>query len=513
MRSVSALASVMIAALLGLGISETVSGSPFYEAVVQERAQALAATPYHAPEPLPEVWRKLNYDQYRAIRPIPEKALWRDTDSPFRLEFFHPGYLFKRAVKFHVISADGEERPIPFERERFDYGDLVLKDGIETSGLDGYAGFRIQYPLHDQSDNFDEIGSFVGASYFRLLGEGQRYGLSARGLALNVASANQPEEFPVFVEYWLVEPTADAESLEFYALLDSPSVSGAYHFEVFPGERTQARVDVTLYFREEVGSVGLAPLTSMFWYGENSAERGFAGWRPEVHDSDGLLFQTWNDETVWRPLYNHHAIRYSHYLAPDVRGFGLFQRDREFHHYEDLTNPYQLTPSAWIEPVGKWGKGAIRLVELPTDNEGIDNVVSFFEPEEKPKAGDSFTYAYDLAFVMKGEVELSRDRVEATRVGVDPTYPDTRRFAIDFNGPALQTLSADAPVFAEIRSSANGFIDENQCFKNVMTGGWRVEFKLDTDDDNVQPVELRCFLRTHPDNQILTETWSYQWSP
>lgn len=511
MRRISSVILTSGGLLLGLGNSA--EGSPFYRAVVQERAQSLAATPYREPEPLPEIWRELNYDQYRAIRPVSEKALWRNADSPFRIELFHPGYLFQRPVKFHVIGADGEETPLPFDPDRFDYEDLVLEETPDPGELRGYAGFRILYPLHGQPENFDEIGSFLGASYFRLLGEDQRYGLSARGLALNVAHPNQPEEFPEFVEYWLVEPEPDAESLEFFALLDSPSVAGAYRFEVFPGERTRARVDATLFFREAVDSVGIAPLTSMFWYGENSAERDFSDWRPEVHDSDGLLFRTWNDEVVWRPLFNHHAIRHSHYVAPDVKGFGLLQRDREFHHYEDLSNPYHQTPSAWIEPVGKWGRGTVRLVELPTDNEGIDNIVSFFEPEEKPKAGDSYEVSYDLSFVLKDEVKLSVDRVEATRVGVDWSFPDTRRFAIDFNGPGLQELAADAPVFAEITSSPNGFIDENQCFKNVMTGGWRVEFKMDTDDDNNMPVELRCFLKRSDNNQILTETWSYQWSP
>lgn len=480
------------------------------ESIAQERAKA----DYSPPQELPQVLNDLNYDQYRAIKTSDGGVLWEDRQSPFRIEFLHSGYLFRKPVKMNLINSEnGEANPLPFSKKWFNYDELVVHDPIEEEKIGGFAGFRIRHPLNGGPNDFDEIGSFVGASYFRLMGKDQAYGLSARGLAINSVHHEAPEEFPDFVEYWLVEPTPGDNFLHLYALLDSPSIAGAFQFKIYPGESTDADIDVSLYFRKENPSIGLAPLTSMYWFGENHKERPFMDWRPEVHDSDGLLFTTWNDETVWRPLYNHHAIRFAWFNAPDVQGFGLMQRDRNFDNYQDLSNPYWLTPTGWVQPKDKWGEGAVRLIELPTNNEGMDNVVAFFEPQNKPKAGDSLSYSYTLSWKMHDEEVLSRNRAISTRLGEIVAFPDTRRFVIDFDGPELRALAPDAPVFAEINSSSNGYVTENQCFKNVKTGGWRVEFKMDTDDSNSQPVELRCRLLSTTTKQPISETWSYQWSP
>lgn len=480
------------------------------QAIAQERAQ----TDYIHPPELPDVLTSLNYDQYRAIQTSDTGVLWENRDSPFQIEFLHSGYLYRKPVKMNLVrSGDGIPEQIPFSKKWFNYEKLVVHEPIEEDKIEGFAGFRIRHPLNGGPNDFDEIGSFIGASYFRLMGKDQSYGISARGLAINSVNPEKPEEFPDFVEYWLVEPQPEDRFLELYALLDSPSVAGAYRFMIYPGVSTDAKIDVSLYFRKENPSVGLAPLTSMFWFGENHKERPFMDWRPEVHDSDGLLFTTWNSETVWRPLYNHHAIRYAWFNAPDVKGFGLMQRDRDPANYQDLSNPSWLTPTAWVHPEDKWGEGAVRLIELPTNHEGMDNVVAFFEPKNNPKSGDSLSYSYTLSWKMHDDEALSPNRAISTRIGEIVAYPDTRRFVIDFDGPQLRELPADAPVFAEITSGPNGFITENQCFKNVKTGGWRVEFKMDTDDGNSQPVEMRCRLLLTTTKQPISETWSYQWSP
>lgn len=486
---------------------------PVFETVMT-KARERSELPYSPPRELPGVLRSLNYDQYRAIDTASDAVLWDNSDKRFRIEFLHAGYLFQKPVKMNLVSTDHQTiEPFPFAKKWFDYSRLVVHEEFEESAVEGFAGFRIRHPLNGGPQNFDEIGSFIGASYFRLLGKDQSYGISARGLAINTVLPDRQEEFPDFVEYWIVDPGPESNVLELYALLDSPSVAGAFRFKIQPGVSTNADIDVKLFFREENPSVGLAPLTSMFWFGEGHKERPFMDWRPEVHDSDGLLFRTWNDEVVWRPFYNHHAIRNTFFNAPDVAGYGVLQRDRDFANYQDLSNPYWLTPTAWVEPKGKWGQGAVRLVELPTNNEAMDNIVSFFEPEVKPKAGDELEYSYRLSWKMHDEVELSRERVMSTRLGEIVAYPDTRRFVVDFVGPKLEALPADAPMFAEITSSANGYVTENQCFKNVKTNGWRVEFKMDTDSANNQPVELRCFLKDPGTGERLSETWSYQWSP
>src|SRR5690606_30818717 len=63
-----------------------------------------ATKEYEAPaEDLPEKVASLNYDQHRAIRFLPDHALWQG-ESPFELQAFHPGWLFKQPVKIHVVE-------------------------------------------------------------------------------------------------------------------------------------------------------------------------------------------------------------------------------------------------------------------------------------------------------------------------------------------------------------------------------------------------------------------------
>lgn len=499
----------------------TASGAnePFGLAEVEAMARELSRSPYVEPqgnEALPKPLTELTYDQYRAIKNRPEERLWGDEGLPFRIELLHPGYLFKRAVKMHEVSPDGlQVTPIGYDPAHFDSSELVLDEEIDWASLPGYAGFRLQHPLNGGPEQWDEIASFAGASYFRVLGQDQRYGISARGLALNVAHPEALEEFPDFIAYWLVRPRPDDRMLVAYALLDSPSVAGAYRFRIVPGVTTEVDVEAALFFRREVKSVGLAPLTSMFFYGENSRERHFPDWRPEIHDSDGLLVESSSGELLWRPLVNLPVLRYSQFKGNSPRGFGLMQRDRQFRNYQDLDNPYHLTPSYWVEARGDWGPGAVRLVEIPTRYETFDNVVAFFEPENHPPVAgeETLRISYILNSKMHLEEGLSPERATATRVGVDPTHDDTRRFVIDFDGPTLRSLDRASQVFAVIDSGPNGYVSENRCFKNEQTGGWRVAFKLDTDDHNREPVELRCFLKLLPESRTLTETWSYQWHP
>ena len=464
---------------------------------------------------LPSALANLNYDQHRAIRNIAAERLWQDEGLPFRLEPIHSGYLFKHPVLFNEVAPDGQVTPIPFDKKYFDYSKLVLDEEVDWSGVTGFAGFRIQFPLNGGPEQWDEIGSFAGASYFRVLGQDQRYGISARALAINVVDPDAEEEFPDFVEYWLVKPEPSDRHLMVYALLDSPSVAGAFSMRIVPGVDTQIDVNATLYFRNEVHSLGIAPLTSMFFYGENSKERHFSDWRPEIHDSDGLLVESESGEILWRPLVNDPVIRFSSFATGAAKGFGLMQRDRNFTHYQDLDNPYHKTPSYWVETRKDWPQGSVRLIELPTEYETYDNVVSFFEPEASPKPDleKPMRLSYILHSKMHFESNLSRNHASATRVGIDSSYPDTRRFIVDFDGPTLEALDASSPVFAVIDSSSNGYISENRCYKNVQTGGWRVAFKMDTEDNISSPVELRCFLKLLPEEQTLTETWTYQWIP
>ena len=251
----------------------------------------------------------------------------------------------------------------------------------------GFAGFRIHYPIN-KPDYHDEVAVFVGASYFRAVGQRMNYGLSARGLAIDTVLPSG-EEFPYFRKFWIHEPQPDAKEISLYALLDGPSVAGAYHFVIHPGKETVIDVKLTLFLRKPVAKLGIAPMTSMFHHGENSYAKVMDDFRPEIHDSDGLMIATATGEWIWRPLVNPKTLLVNSFQVNNPAGFGLSQRDLDFDHYQDLESNYENRPSLWISPVGNWGEGRVELIQIPTDKEVYDNIVAFFVPSKLPEKGEA----------------------------------------------------------------------------------------------------------------------------
>ena len=328
---------------------------------VAKRAKQLAGSAYADPRGgVPQWLLDLNYDHYRDIRFRPERALWRDRSLPFSVQFFHPGFLYDRAESIHVVSRSGTVSPVAFSPDQFDYGRNKFESRVPQDL--GYAGFRIHHPIKSTSYH-DEVAAFLGASYFRAVGRDQVYGLSARGVAIDTALSSG-EEFPWFREFWLVQPAPGAKELTVYALLDSPSASGAYRFVVAPGAQTRVDVELRLFPRRTLDKLGIAPLTSMFLHGESGAGE-LNDYRPEVHDSDGLLVAARSGEWLWRPLQNPRDLSVASFELVSPRGFGLVQRDRDFDHYQDIEARPDLRPSAWVQPKGEWGKGRVELVEIP----------------------------------------------------------------------------------------------------------------------------------------------------
>jgi len=490
---------------------------------VAQRALARAKQPFHSPrEDLPKILNQdnLNYDKYREIRFRRDHALWAQGGHPFEVEFFHPGYLFSEPVHVYEFTLT-HVQPIRFVRDFFDYGSLTIGNQIPVNT--GYAGFRVLYALN-QPDQLDELGAFQGASYFRLLGKGQRYGESARGLALNCGESDRGEEFPIFTDWWLGKPHQDDTELRLYGLLDSVSATGAYEFLIRPGETTVARVEAILYLREPdkikavntnqaaIKTIGFAPLTSMFWFGKNT-EKKYDDYRTEVHDSDTLLVHMGNGEIFSRPLDNPPAIRHQVFYAPNIHGFGLLQRERNFSAYQDMFNLYHLVPSVWVEPNGNWGEGDLHLVELPTTYEGLDNVVAFWDPKKKPEPLAPLSFGYTLKWTRETDINsLSENKVIATRIGADAQFPGARQFVIDFAGPTLDAIPESAPPAAIASCSPNGdIVDNNLVVRNTSQNFWRVYLKMRPKPGNHDPVDLRCTLQ-HGTN-VVSETWTYQWSP
>lgn len=474
---------------------------------VARRAQELAAAPYVRPAAsLPEELRSLGYDQYRDIRFRPDRALWRDARSRFEVMFFHQGWFFDQPVRINEITPEGV-REIPFDPNDFDYG----KNGVDRSRLGklGFAGFRVHFPLN-ASTYKDETLAFLGASYFRALGRGQRYGASARGLAIDTA-LSAGEEFPRFVEFWIQRPHPSASELTIFALLDSPRAAGAYRFVLRPGVTTIVDVDARLFLRDAVGKLGIAPLTSMFFFGGNQ-HAAKDDYRPQVHDSDGLLVQSSTGEWIWRPLVSPKRLLVTSFALTDPLGFGLMQRERRFDRYEDLEARYETRPSAWIEPKDAWGAGRVELVEIPLPDETNDNVVAYWVPDRAPGRGEAVDYRYRILWQKDRETRSPLAWVAQTLRGrgYARSPDDTVEFHVDFAGPALDRLPKDAKVERVVSAGANGTIVEQNTVYGEPAGCWRVVLRVRRHDGG-EPVEMRASLRSG--SEVLTETWSYVLPP
>ncbi|MEI6412831.1 MAG: glucan biosynthesis protein [Pseudomonadota bacterium] len=472
---------------------------------VRRRAAQLAEESYSpVSEQLPDVLKDLNYDKFRDIRFRKDHTLWQGQNLPFVMRFFHRGFLFKRRIQVNVVE-NGELKPLIYSPDMFDFGANTFSQSLPQDL--GFAGFQIFHPLLGD-ETYNEIAVFLGASYFRAVGAHQSWGLSARGLAIDTGLP-QGEEFPYFREFWVEKPDRDATALTLYALLDSPSVTGAYRFLIQPGAETVIDVKAHVFLRKDVQKIGIAPLTSMHFHGENN-ERPFDDFRPEVHDSDGLAIAMGSGERLWRPLKNPWQLRISSFLDQNPKGHGLMQRDRDYDHYQDLEAQYDHRPSAWVEPQGVWGKGAIQLVEIPSDSERNDNIVAYWIPEEPAKAGMTFQFDYRVRFALDQIDKTVPGRTIATRVGgggTDVLDSSIRKFVLDFAGSALESLGSDTKVQPVVWTSA-GEIKNPVAQYNPTTKGWRVFFEL-TPPQPEKLVELRCFLRSG--DHVLTETWSYQW--
>lgn len=488
---------------------------------VAKLALQRAQQPFRSPRAdLPAVLKNLNYDQYREIRFRSGKALWTEDNLPFRIDFFHPGYIYQEPVHANEFTSTYSQ-PIPYNQDFFDYGDLKIKDQIPRNT--GYAGFRIFYPLN-KTNQFDELGAFLGASYFRLLGKGQTYGQSARGLALDCGESDRSEEFPIFTDWWYGKPQPGDTTLTLYAILDSVSCAGAYEFQIRPGETTVCDVNAVLYFREAnrilqasltappIKTIGLAPLTSMFWFGKNS-ERKFDDYRSEVHDADGLLMKMADGQTLWEPLDNPSNLRHQIFPASNIRGFGLMQRERSFGAYQDLFTPFQNEPSIWVTPHGtNWDNGNLHLVELNGPWEGFDNAVAFWSPKTNPAPLQPYRFGYTLFWTRETDTKISpENKVIGTRIGLITPNSDARQIFIDFAGPKLSAIPATNAPTAVVNCSTNAQIVANQVIWNPHLNAWRVVLKLQPHAGNSAPVDLRCTLERT--NTVLTETWIYQWTP
>ena len=470
---------------------------------VESKARALAAESFRpSAAKLPSSLAALDYDAMREIRFRPDRATWRADKLPFELMYFHPGKNFPDSVRINIVDAKAVKR-VEFDPDLFDYG----RNKIEPKKLRGlgFAGFRVHYPINTPKYK-DELLVFLGASYFRAVGKGQIYGMSARGLAIDTANP-AGEDFARFTEFWIDRPGRADTALTIYALLDSRHLTGAYKFIVTPGAETTLQVSAKLYFRDAVSKLGIAPLNSMYDFGDNQPGHR-DDYRPEVHDSDGLSVADENGEWLWRPLVNPKRLLVTSFGSTRLKGYGLMQRDRSPASYEDPEAQYERRPSTWIDPIGKWGPGRVELVQIPTPDETNDNIVAYWVADKPPDPKKPFEFAYTMRWQMNGQLPVAKAWVVQTRRGRGYVkQPDgDLNFIVDFDGPTLRELKPGAKPEAFVEVGGNAQLRENNLFVNPVTGMWRMTVRVKR-EDAAKPIEMRAQIRDT--GRTLSETWSY----
>lgn len=472
---------------------------------IAELARKRAGQPYQPGEPLPDQVRNLSYSAWQGIRFDPAKALWRGPDNYFQVTMLPAGSFYQQRVKLNIIDSSGVH-PVPFDKGLFQFADPNVER--DTPADLGYTGFSLTRPA-GRGEPPEPFLTFAGGSYFQAIGRNQVMGTFGRGIAIDTGLSSG-EEFPAFVEFWLERPSAKSTSMKFFGLLEGNSLTGAYEFTVKPGDATHIAVRARLYLRGQPQLVGIAPLTGMFLYGENT-HRPSGHWRPRVHDANGLLVHDGvSGEWLWRPLLNPTHLLTSQLQTSSLRGFGLMQRNQRFEDFQDPEARFERHPSVWVAPRGEWGKGHLSLILLPAPNETNRNVVAFFVADRPLQSGAELAFDYDIFF---GDERISRQPVARainTFVGdghrLDPANETgSYLFAVNFAGGRLAELPKDAPVVGRITPLEGGQVLRQYVQRIPAIDGWRLTMVVRPEAGKA--LALRAFLAL--EEEALSETWTY----
>ncbi len=471
-------------------------GEIFSHQTVLDLAKKRAQKPYKLPKQAPISLTRLDAETYQKIRFQQHAAIWGNSPTPFSIQLFAPGFLYKNMVDIDIVES-GKNVPIDVTESSFKVPTPEIAKALAQVGK--YAGFRLHYPLNNTEDKKEFI-IFQGASYFKAISKGQLYGISARGLAINVAEP-QGEEHPVFRHFWIERPGKEQKAIVVHALLDSKSVTGAYRFGIYPDDPTHMDVKVTLFPRVDIPHIGLAPLTSMFLHGAMVPEKS-TDYRPEVHNSEALAITTGNNEHLWRPLNNPNTLQISGFMDEHTKGFGLIQRDRQFASYQDLQAHYELRPSLWVEPIADWGKGQVQLFEIPSNADTNDNIVAYWRPEGGLKKGQTFSYSYRLVWL--NDINPMPTKTKIVRSAKGKLFDDgSREMVIDFSHideKLLNTISINASI-------NHGKITQTKLIANPNIQGARVLLRFQAKDTDVAELRLQLMNNDTP----ISETWLYRW--
>jgi glucans biosynthesis protein len=469
-------------------------------------AEARSREPFQRPEmTLTEPFADLTYDEFRAIRFREDRRLWGTDPQGFALDLMPPGFYFKDRVRVHLVDG-GEVAEIPFSTEFFHFHPNYFPWPEGTAPADlardlGFSGVRLRHPINHPGV-WDEFLVFQGASYFRAVARDTLYGISARGLAIGTG-APVPEEFPLFTDFWLFTPSDGDTQVRILALLDSASVAGAYEFTVHPGVQTTMDIRLVLFPRTEIELAGIAPLTSMYFFGPER-RAGVDDFRDAVHDSNGLFMINGMGEVLWRPLANPAVLQFSAFQDVNPRAFGLIQRQRDFSYYQDAEARYEKRPSVWIEPQADWGPGAVALIEIPTRDEFSDNIVAFWRPAAPLEPGTGHAFSYRLTWGDQPPADIPLARVAATRSGLSILDPNERVFVVDFD---LGSVEVDGltPQLSVSAGEIAGVVSLSLLPEGNIA---RLGFHFVGGSESVSEFRLALYRGDEP----VSETWLYRWT-
>ncbi len=512
-------AKLVAAALTSTGGLKLGAPQSFSFDELTREMEGLAKRPYRPVASVPgNVLDRIDYEALGKIKFDTDYALFRDGPGAFPVTFFLLGYFFRTPVRMYVLSSSGSSavaQEILYDPRYF----IMPPDSParELPADAGFAGFRFQESRLGDQQKLDwrtnDWVAFLGASYFRAIGELYQYGISARGIAIDVAVPDRPEEFPAFTHVYFVPPRDESREVTVYAALEGLSITGAYRFAMQRGKAVLMDIESRLFLRRDVDRLGVAPMSSMYWYSETMKPTAI-DWRPEVHDSDGLALWTGAGEHIWRPLSDPPRTVASAFADKNPRGFGLLQRDRVFDHYLDGVR-YDRRPSLWVEPLDDWGEGSVQLIEIPTDDEIHDNIVAMWVPKSPATAGTQLKMRYRLYWSAEEPHPTPLARCVATRLGLGgqpgrPRPEGVRKFVVEFLGGPLVGLPFGVKPQPVLSASSGTFSYVfTEAVPDGVPGHWRVEFDFTAagHDD----VDIYLYLRNGA--QTLSETWVYRYHP
>lgn len=446
--------------------------------------------------PLPPPFADLTYDAFRGIRPIDGLSAMVPNGGNFAFDLLPPGLYFPDPVQIDQVTSDGLQQ-IDLRPDLFSFEPRYFDNIPDESPGAGFSGLRLRYPLNTP-DVMDEVLVIQGASYFRAIGQAMVYGLSARSVAIGTGGPTA-EEFPRFT-HLRVYP-ADQGSVRIEGVIDSPSLSAHMDITLHPGTDTVLDVTATILPRVEIGDIGIAPLTSMFLKGplQPAVADDF---RPHVHDSEVLFIENGAGEKLWRPITNPARVETSVFVDTNPNQFGLYQTSRAFEAFQDTEARYHDRPSAYVEPVGDWGAGAVMLVEIPTADEFLDNIVTFWRPQDPLAAGSEHTFSYRLVWTRQAPPLNDLPAILQSRSGREHDRAGYRRFVIDVAGwQEASEPAISAPIGVDI-TGISVF---------ALPGGKATRITFLFGPSELDVADLRFSLRG-ADGTPLSPVWLYRWT-